>query len=178
MNCVHFQNGECLIASRLAGYPVAVNPDACAACSQSQVPQQPNYVTASLARGKIRQMPSEDDSNLRGLAGLLSIGCPVGRPNNFDLGEGPGTILHDLISGMGFEITPTCACLYWIRSMNQHGSAWSYEQASNIAAAMATEFKRRYPLRAKVVPVAASTLVARRLILKACREWDQQTKPA
>lgn len=171
------EGGVCRVASDLAGRNVVPWDNVCETCSGCSVPQQVNYVTASIACYAWTR-DADDPQMTKSLRmkfaeqRLFNVGSP---PRDvIRLGEGPGTLLHDRLAGMGYDITPYCPCLYWIRQMNLHGSAWSREQANNIAAAMVTEFKRRYPLRAIGMIDPVLTVVSKRLIMRACREWDSQ----
>lgn len=50
MTCQHLSNGNCLMASHLAGRMVSVTPSWCIHCSSVKPPQQVNVVTMSLAK--------------------------------------------------------------------------------------------------------------------------------
>lgn len=172
--------GECVIASQFAGRGVVPWKNVCETCVQCAAPQQPNYVTASIAvsawkiAGDIdRAMKLRDDLRRRGLFvtgrsdGIIVEHSPIPV-------DGPGARLHRRLAELGYVHDDDCPCLHWVRQMNHFGAEWSRKHVHAISEAMITEFRRRNPN--SLLPTRLLLFVSKRLILASCREWDSRNE--
>ena len=177
MICKHRIDTVCAIATELAGRDVVPWENVCQTCTACEVPQAVNYVTASIAAHAWRRDAGDNETAARLHAqfhaqGLFAIGRPAQEP--IEIGEGPGTVLHDLLAAKGYEITPTCSCLGMIRQMNEHAIAdgnadWSRRNKRLIADVMVAEYHR---WRGRFILDTVLRTYSTRLILRACREWE------
>lgn len=91
--------------------------------------------------------------------------------NRYD--EGPGTELHAILAGRGYEVGEKCKCKRTIKAMNMHGPEWCLATIDKIADVMVEEARRR---KIKVLgiepPELALRLQGKRWIKQAVRIWS------
>jgi len=137
MNCPHWKDGTCTIASTLAQKPVKPHPTACDFCTtKADPPQQLNRVTVSIAIAATVGTPRQKEL-LREHGHLLPRISPSSG-NNARLaavmaGEGPGSQLWRLFESLGVKHSATCECLTRAEQMNAWGVAGCREHRDEIA---------------------------------------------
>jgi hypothetical protein len=157
MNCKYLitenQDQYCRISQELSGgLKCKTTPEACAKCSSLPEKQCPNSVTASLAVYAARQQVPEKVAEL---VQVLKPLFQVTKPEDLDLGEGPGTQLKKILSWFAVD-TPTCECLSRARLMNTWGPQGCRDNISTILMWLQEEaLNRKIPF----VKVVAKQLV-------------------
>lgn len=179
MTCEFLKNGECVVASELAGYPSQANDSACEVCLSGENPRGINRVTVSLAIGATGRAGDQDKmQELAKAHGVLLKGMrpdgkrKKGRKLKLN-GWGAGSQLHQLLESMGINARPSCQCMKMAAEMDEKGIAWSRENADRAAEVMKREAKARgWPLADTALAKAA----ARRLVNVAIKRAEREAK--
>lgn len=107
IECEHFNNGMCGIATKLAGVDAEATKGACGVCIQQIEPMAENKVTRDLATWALRHDKQAYDAlRLR----LKS--------------RGAGSCLHKLLSYAGIKPSNKCNCDKYIAEMDNNGVQW------------------------------------------------------
>lgn len=162
IQCEFLSSGACLIASQMAGISISTNEEACKACSESTVPHDKNYVTASLCRSvcsKKEVVPKTDDTYLKS---LLKVG--IANHELIELGVGVGTGLHKILQERGWNIELNCQCIPTLIKMNKEGPQWCRDNAKKIVDIMIAEWQRRHKYALYIMPRWALSIKASELV--------------
>ncbi|MFG0263146.1 MAG: hypothetical protein ACF788_12210 [Novipirellula sp. JB048] len=120
-SCPSFHNGECRVASKLAGMPVLFDVRACDVCASQPNPRAVNKVTTDIAAHALRQAGKTDQAN-------ALLGIPTSRP----IGPGVGKTFATM-AGWINQDSPNCRCRDFLRIMNQWGPQRCTRERARIA---------------------------------------------
>lgn len=153
--CEKLIEGQCVVASDIAGVEVLANHDACKHCLSCDNPKTLNKATASLAAGRLLQNNQFDDSNPLHAEIKQMLIDPT-------LTRGPGTELKKLISWFPVPGKAKCrTCRNLELKMNRWGPATCELKIDYILKKLQIAAKRRS------VPFSRSLVTV--LIYKAIR---------
>lgn len=131
MQCPHLNNGECRVASQLAGRTVEPHRTACKVCLTLDPPSATNNVTVNIAIGACLQAKDQETFMriVREHSHLLSKGDTSDRKAQSDrlraieAGHGVGSQIWRLLAEIGVQHDPSCDCLAWAEKLNAWGVA-------------------------------------------------------
>lgn len=164
--CEFLKDGQCGVATDIAGYEADANESACEACLKLSCAKKENRVTVSLAIGaaaaagdqaKVKMLAKEHHKKLK----TPQIKKVRKKPKHEFNGWGAGTQLKRILSGMGINPSGSCACLGAAKEMDTRGPEWCWINRDWIAGVMKREASARgWPLaNTPLAKVAAFRLV-------------------
>lgn len=110
-SCEHYANGQCRIATNMAGLPIMVDTATCAKCKQAVPPRTLNDVTCNLTYNYLKQTNQFEPRHLV-LGHCLNEKLEIG---------GPGTELEIILRKFYVRITSSCDCSRRKNLMNEWG---------------------------------------------------------
>lgn len=169
MKCKHLKNGHCEVVSQLVGIDIPILDNECDACNKCLLPQQLNYITASVAYRNVSNELRDATLTDWSAKGYFLLGRR--EKIELKLPDGPGTELHKLLKDKGYDIEPGCSCLKTIAKMNSGGPEWCRNNIKSIVDSIAQEAHRR-----KIIaPDLVIRFFAKRLTLTAIRNYEKAT---
>lgn len=115
-HCIHYSEGNCLLASRIAGSTAPTYPDACVACKKSPRPMALNAAVCTLAYA-INKDPAIKEAFNR---------------LNPSFNNRPGTALRSIFQELGISEGSSCQCDEYASIMDLWGSDGCEERIDEI----------------------------------------------
>ena len=184
MQCPHLNNGECRVASQLAGRTVEPHRTACEVCLTLDPPSATNNVTVNIAIGACLQAKDQETFMriVREHSHLLSKGDTSDRKAQSDrlraieAGHGVGSQIWRLLSEIGVRHEPNCSCLGWAEKLNDWGPAGCRLARAEIIEHLQDE-RKRYGWARSIQAAARAAAQAARDLATGQRPWLNPMDP-
>jgi hypothetical protein len=178
-SCPHWRSdsgGSCQIVTDIVAAPTRLlDNKACKVCTKEPNPRSINHVTVSLSLTNANLSQKSD----REKTIYKAYGHHLKRYDVIKiLGEGCGTVLHQILLEKGWRIEKDCPCLGMIYHMNKNGPVWCRKHVDDIIVpSMVREAQRRNISFIGIpIPGFALELKAREWTLEAIQKFESQQK--
>lgn len=179
--CIYRIDGQCKLANALLASidipaEILCKDDALRVCSTCKCPHTYNHMVASLAYSKLSDLGLRNTQLAKDLIPIIKSGQECNKGSATVLGEGVGTVLHEICKRKGWDIELDCTCMKTIRQMNKGGPQYCRDNSTEIAKTMVEEYQRRNPIKGAIVPEWFLGKKGEELIYQAIKEYENDIK--